>query len=303
MTIGRQDQERIKAMANKLHTTLISSGILGKREMPEYLLPLGVEEGSLEHILFITLTVSLDYQRDADTLWKRSRMAYQDERTRYLFDPKLLHEVPYKTIKNDLQKHNVSQKITKDAEIWRTVGVTFYKKWEGDPRKFLADCNWDCPEILSRLKDDSHQYNGRIRRDFPYLRGNKIGPLWVRMLRDNVGISELRNLNMVPIPVDIHVARASMALGVVRGRYNGNLEEIYDQIRFAWREGVLGIQVKNREMVALDMDLPLWLLSRNGCTSRDKVTGICPKTDKCPIKEFCVPGRIDIKGTKIIIDT
>ena len=40
--------------------------------MPD-ILPEGVEGGSLEHVLFITLTVSLDYMRDAPTLWESAR--------------------------------------------------------------------------------------------------------------------------------------------------------------------------------------------------------------------------------------
>ena len=35
-------------------------------------------------------------------------------------------------------------------------------------------------------------------------------PLWVRMLRDNVGL-EIWNLESVPMPVDVHIARATGA--------------------------------------------------------------------------------------------
>jgi len=114
----------------------------------------------------------------------------------------------------------------------------FYKKWQGDPRNFLVSCNWDAPLILARLKADSHIRNGKRVPDFPFLRGDKIGPLWLRMLRDNAGLIQIenmneipnsigiRNLDKVPIPVDIHVARATLALGVVRGQYNGPTERL-----------------------------------------------------------------------------
>jgi hypothetical protein len=36
--------------------------------MPEDVQPAGVERGSLEHILFITLMVAIDYQREAGVL-------------------------------------------------------------------------------------------------------------------------------------------------------------------------------------------------------------------------------------------
>jgi hypothetical protein len=87
---------------------------------------------------------------------------------------------------------------------------------------------------LERLRTDTHLYNGKQIPDFPYLRGPKIGPLWLRMLGDNVGMSQLRNLEKVPIPVDIHVARATLSTGIVRGRFRGRLVEIFEYIRKAW---------------------------------------------------------------------
>ena len=97
--------------------------------MPEDEPPKNVIRGSLEHLLFITLTVAIDYQRDASALWESSRKTYADQETRYLFDPEALHVTPFGKILEDLQKYNLSRKMEKDALIWRTVGVSFFKKW------------------------------------------------------------------------------------------------------------------------------------------------------------------------------
>lgn len=210
------DNERGKKVAELLYNSFTTKGIHGRTDMPEDITPNSVIRGSLDHILFITLTVSIDYQRDAPSLWESSRKTFDDPETRYLFDPKLLYETPSKKIGEDMQKYKLSKKPQKDANIWQTVGVTFYKKWRGDPRNFLQDCNWNSSLILRRLKDDKHIYSGRQVSDYPYLRGPKIGPLWLRMLRDNVGIAQLENLENVPIPVDIHIARATLATGIVR---------------------------------------------------------------------------------------
>ena len=43
--------------------------------MPEDVLPVGMEKGSLEHLFFNTLPVSFDYQRDANLMWAVSRTA------------------------------------------------------------------------------------------------------------------------------------------------------------------------------------------------------------------------------------
>ncbi|MGC8742265.1 MAG: hypothetical protein ACP5T0_00100 [Verrucomicrobiia bacterium] len=105
--------------------------------MPEEIMPKGVVRGSLEHILLITLTVSIDYQRNAEKLWNSSRETFEDPTTRYLFDYKALYETPLEKVIENTQKHKLSQKHKKDAKIWMTVVVTFYEKWSDDPRNFL----------------------------------------------------------------------------------------------------------------------------------------------------------------------
>jgi hypothetical protein len=297
------DAARGKRSAQRLFDAFAATGVLGQKEMPEDILPPEIGKGSLEHILFITLTVSIDYQRSADDLWASSRRSYSDPQTRYLFSPEALPDAQPKSVVRDMQKYGLSRKPVKDANIWRTVAVSFYKKWQGDPRNFLADCDWDAPRILERLKQDTHLYNQRQRADFPYLRGNKIGPLWLRMLRDNAGVSGIRNLDRVPIPVDIHVARSTLALGIVQGDYRGKLEDLFETIRQAWFESVKGLDNGSRPMMALDVDEPLWHLSKYGCTHRDKLTGECPKHSQCEAREFCIPGKININNGKVELDT
>ncbi|OQB71649.1 MAG: hypothetical protein BWX89_01765 [candidate division TA06 bacterium ADurb.Bin131] len=297
------DNERGKKLAELLYNSFTTNGIHGRTDMPEDITPHSVIRGSLEHIFFITLTVSIDYQRDAPSLWESSRKTFDDLETRYLFDPKLLHETPFTKIGEDMQKYKLSKKPQKDANIWRTVGVTFYKKWGGDPRNFLQDCNWNSPSILSRLREDKHIYSGKQVSDYPYLRGSKIGPLWLRMLRDNVGITQLENLENVPIPVDIHIARATLATGIVRGQFRGRLDKVFEYIREAWFESVKGLSIKNREMMALDVDEPLWHLSKYGCTNRDKTTGYCSLFNRCEAREFCTKGKVKIENSVVELET
>ena len=292
-----------KKVAQQLHNCFSTTGILGNTEMPEDILPKGMKKGSLEHLMFITLTVAIDYQRDANALWLVSRKTWEDPETRYLFNPEALNRAPPRIIANDMQKYGLSKKQKKDANIWRTVGVTFLKKWEGNPHKYLESCEWDSLEILNRLKGDTHIYHGKPVPDYPYLRGNKIGPLWLRMLRDNVGINRLKNLKSVPIPVDIHVARSTLATGVVSGQFSGTLTDLFEHIRGAWFKSVDGLKVKTRKMIALDVDEPLWHLSKYGCTHRDKESGHCPLIAKCEAGEFCVKGQLKIEKNYAELDT
>jgi len=298
------DEARGRAVGTHLFRAFATTGVHGHTEMPEDVRPVGVKHGSLEHLFFITLTVSIDYQRDANALWAASRQTYEDPATRYLFCPRSLHEAGLSRVRADMQKHGLSKKERKDAGIWHTVGVTFLKKWGSDPRKFFDSCDWDAMRILERLHHDVHPQGGRDVADYPYLRGPKIGPLWVRMAHDNVGLTDLKNLDTVPIPVDIHVARATFATGVVHGQFRGPLSEAFALVRQAWFLGVAGQTVHGRPMRAMDVDEPLWHLSKYGCTHRDKSTGTCRHIRTCEAAQFCTPGRLHVSQSgPIEVDT
>lgn len=297
------DNEKGTKVGRLLYDSFTTVGIHGHKDMPEDITPSEVERGSLEHVLFITLTVSIDYQRDAPSLWKVSRQTWQDPETRYLFDPRQLHQITFQKIVKDMQKYKLSKKPQKDANIWRTVSLTFHDKWKDDPRNFLRDCSWNSLVILPRLRNDTHLYKGKSVSDYPYLRGPKIGPLWLRMLRDNVDISELRNLDKVPIPVDIHVARATLATGVVRGDFEGRLEPLFKYIRKAWFASMEGLSLEARPMIALDVDEPLWQLSKYGCTKRNDISGFCPVRQRCEAIEYCLEGKIRIGNGLVELET
>lgn len=280
-------------LANILYTAFRSEGIHGQTAMPEDLIPEGIDRGSREHLLFITLTVSIDYQRDAVALWNSSRMTYEDPSTWYLFEPEALYLTPFDKVLEDMQKYRLSQKPFKDAWIWTTIATTFFKKYNSDPRNLLVACNYKADRVLQELKKGRHGAAGGQKADFPYLRGPKIGPLWIRLLRDNVGCN-LINMEMIPIPVDIHVARATLSLGVVNGSYEGSLENLFGSIRRAWFESVEGLtRPDGQPFIALDVDEPLWHLSRQGCSKRNQ-GGTCPEEELCLCRDYCVPGLIEI---------
>jgi len=298
------NNERGKKLAEILNRKFLNEGIHGRTDMPEDELPVGVEKGSVEHLCFITFTVAIDYMRDAPTLWNNSRLTFSDPETKYLFYPKMLEQASFEKVVNDMQKHGLSKKPERDANIWHTLGITFSREWGGDPLKFIKECEWDATKILASLKNDNHYSEGNFIHDFPNLRGPKIGPLWIRMLRDNIGITKIINLDKVPLPVDIHTARATLTTGVLRGQYTGNLEKIFPEIRSVWAESVKGLTVKGRPMIALDIDEPLWHLSKYGCSgNRDKMSGVCSAYSRCEAKDYCVKGKVRTEGPSVEICT
>jgi hypothetical protein len=122
------------------------------------------------------------------------------------------------------------------------------------------------------------------------------------MLRDNAGI-ELVGLEEVPIPVDVHVLRATICSGVLTGKYEGSTDEIFSLVRRLWRDAVQDLRLPNgRAMVALDVDEALWTLSRLGCSKRGSASSDAG-TKKCPAAPGCAEGRIVIKKGRCEINT
>ena len=57
-------------------------------------------------------------------------------------------------------------------------------------------------------------------------------------------------------------------------------------------------------MIALDIDEPLWHLSKYGCSkNRDKDSGNCSVFEKCEAKNYCVKGIIRIEKNFVEIYT
>jgi len=115
--------------------------------------------------------------------------------------------------------------------------------------------------------------------------------LWLRILRDIAGLENLKNLEKIPIPVDVHIARASNFLGVIKNNDGSILKEdklpkCYGNIRDAWSKSVEGLNINGKEIIALDMDEPLWLLSRYGCSKIDKENSKKLCSD-CVVKDLC----------------
>jgi len=275
-------------------------GIFGHNVMPEDLRPkLGsnlsasnVEKGSYENLMFITLVVSIDYQRNADQLWEAGRRTFEDERTRWLFYP---NEVIKKSsmIVEAMKAHRLSEKPKKDAGIWFKVSKSLFEVYDSNPKSLIRECNDDALIIFNK------KFDLRFKKLFPYLSGDKIFPLWIRMLHDNVGI-DLKNLGKIPIPVDVHIARATFTTGCLTGKYKGTISHVKDKIDEAWKRTLEFVQ-HPKLAYRLQLDEPLWHLSKYGCTSRTR--NFCPKRRACPVSQFCANGLVNVSATEVEIDT
>ncbi|MEM3710061.1 MAG: hypothetical protein QXL46_04045 [Nitrososphaerales archaeon] len=261
-------------------------GIFGYNIMPEDILPKwgsdlstsNIARGSYEHLIFITLIVLIDYQRNADQLWEAGRKTFEDKSTRWLFTPRELMNKSLPEIKSAMMVHSLAKKPSKDARIWYTVSKSFFEMYDSDPINLIKECDYDALKIYNK------KFDQRFKCKFPFLSGDKIFPLWIRMLHDNVGI-ELKNLCKIPIPVDTHIARASFTTGCLTGKYSGSISAVRHIIDGVWK-GAVESSNHPRLEYRLQLDEPLWHLSRYGCKYR--TDDFCPKKARYPVNRFCV---------------
>ena len=288
------DDARTEAIALKLHRAFRESpgGIFGEVDMPENLLPIGVSRGSPEHLTFLTLTVAIDYQRDANALWDAGRKTMADPAVAWLYRPEGVAGAPFETIMDALKRHRLSKKHSQDAWIWQSVARTLFRDYGGSVEVLLDAHGHDAARLHKALSRG-------LKKDFPFLSGPKILPLWIRMLRDAGGV-QLTNVADVPIPVDVHVARATFTLGVLAGEVGGTISHLARAIDDAWRTGT-----ERSGLHRLQLDEPLWHLSRLGCKHRGEAIEPegCPRFSGCPVATFCVPGRIRVGPGGVFVQT
>lgn len=296
------DSEKSKQVAIILYEKFNSDeGIFDHNVMPEDLLPTwcselsksGIKRGSYEHLMFITLVVSIDYQRNADQLWDAGRKTFEDERTRWLFNPNEVVKKSHSEIVQAMKMHKLAKKPQKDTSIWFNVSKSLFEAYESDPKNLIEQCNNDALIIFNK------KFDLRFKRSFPFLSGDKIFPLWIRMLHDNVKM-DLSNLDKVPIPVDVHIARATFTTGCLAGKYKGTISDVKDKIDEAWKKTLESIR-HPRLVYRLQLDEPLWHLSKYGCRSRTK--NFCPKKGSCPVNNFCVGGLVNVSASGVEINT
>ena len=158
-------------------------GIFGHNVMSADLLPRGIRRGSYEHLMFYTLVISIDYQRNSVQLWNAGIKTFEDEETRWLFIPKELINKSFNEIKSAMKVHRLAKKPNQDAEIWSTVSKSFFEIYDSDPMNLIKECDYDAWKLFNK------KFDPKFKRRFPFLSGNKIFPLWIRLLHDYVGIN------------------------------------------------------------------------------------------------------------------
>jgi len=186
----------------------------------------------------------------------------------------------------DMKKYGLAKKPRKDAAIWQTICVTLTRHFDGDVYNLLQRANFNALLMLATVRNSRYQ--------FPYLKGDKIGPLWVRMLEDSWQGRHLDGLDDLPIPVDTHIAAATVMTGCVRGPFEGPFKKLRDAVTEVWFDACQGSRY-----YPLQFDEPLWHLSRRGCRKTRSLP--CEYKAQCPVTQFCTEARVVKQDSRVSI--
>ena len=252
-------------MLKKLNTTFIDKnnilkvvdnlilmykrGELGGEVMPEDANP-HFEKSSLENYLYFTLPMALNYQRNSYTLWESALKTYNDEETKFVFNPKVCLEKTFEEVQYALTKYKVALQKQKQTEIWLSLCNTFVELFDGDIRKLFNNLDNDVDKIRNYIQKEN-------KKKFPYLSGTKICNYWMYVIYQYTDrkYTNIENLTVAP---DTHVCKATHKLGLINDE-EFNSSNVQQIVIDRWQE-----LFRNTKYKPIDIHTPLWLWSRNG---------------------------------------
>jgi len=287
------NKQAYKVISDLCHLYYEGTGIFGKHsaQYEDIMQPVSMKKGSNDHVVWITLLSSLDYIRDADVLWGAGKIAAENNATKWIFDVKRVNNVDLASLTRALLSSKIAQRKDKDTDIWKRVSVGIVEIMNGDILDF----------IKSRCEGDArilYYYVGlKYKKTFPVLSGPKILSMWIRLLQRYANV-KLSNINEIPIPVDVHVARATINIACQSKSCVSDIEKERQGINDLWDSIAKELKDYNKH----DFDECLMTLSRIGCTNCKypafKMKG------QCPVKAYCraLNERISVsQGSKGII--
>lgn len=236
--------------------------------------------------LFVTFLSAMDRARNSELLWNAGFNLFNSHPE--LFDPISIYAMSIDTLFNRLKDSNVSQRHSDDVNAWRTIGHSLTSDYQCSVQKVIDDGVGNAEDLLRELK--SVDRTGQPR--FPLLKGEKIGPMWVRILA-NPGKAIIHRIDIIPVAVDIHVCRVTENLGVVdRRKLNSNRDKDRKAIQSVWRNAVETAEIggpSGIENTCAALDPALWYFGKLGCSHCEKLGQITRISSVCSHCQFEAP--------------
>lgn len=122
--------------------------------MPEDVNP-HFEKNSKENYLYFTLPMALNYQRNSYKLWESANKTYEDEETRFVFNPKICLEKSFDEVQIALTKYKVALQKQKQTELLLSLCKTFIELYNGDIRKMFDLLDNDVNKIRDFIQKEN----------------------------------------------------------------------------------------------------------------------------------------------------
>ena len=230
-------------------------GKLGGEVMPEDANP-GLERKSLENYLYFTLPMALNYQRNSYTLWENALKTYNDEQTKFVFNPQLCLEKNFEEVQYALTKYKVALQSQKQTEIWLKLCSTFVELFKGDIRILFEENDND----VEKIRDFIQVKN---KKKFPYLSGNKLCNYWLYVIYQYTD-RNYTNIEDLTVAPDTHVIKSTHKLGLISDK-EFTSPDVQLIVIDKWNKLFKGTKYK-----PIDIHTALWLWSRNGFIDLDE---------------------------------
>ena len=228
---------------------MYQKGELGGEVMPEDENP-KLQKSSKENYLYFTLPMALNYQRNSYTLWESANKTYQDEETKFIFNPKECLNHDFEEVQKALTKYKVALQKQKQTEIWLSLCTTFVELFDGDIRSLFDLLDNDVDKIRDFIQKEN-------KKKFPYLSGTKICNYWLYVIYQYTD-RLYKNIEKLTVAPDTHVVKGTHRLGLITEE-ELNRSDVQMVVINRWNELLKGTKYK-----PIDIHTPLWLWSRNG---------------------------------------
>ena len=215
---------------------------------------------------FLTFVSAMDRRRDSDKLWGNALEMVESEPC--FFDPGQVSDVPVERLRDVLSGARVSQFHRPDSKAWLAIARSLHAG-DGAVARVVEHGIGDAVELLKDL------YRYPLR--YPSLRGDKIGPMWVRIIVAPGG-AKVENMDKVPVAVDVQVCRVTRNLGVA------DAGETKCTIQAVWKSAVGGARFDGPPGIAgtcAALDPALWYFGTKGCDYCKDVQRRMPIGEAC----------------------
>lgn len=223
--------------------TAFDNGELGSQVMPEDTYP--EFKSNEDKLLYYTLPMALNYQRNSYKLWEAAKATYEDIQTYQVFSMKEIDEMKLREM---LTKNKLALQPNNHIKIWQTISNTIQENWQTLENFFQHHDN-DFLAVKQTVQKD-------FKKGFPYLSGPKIFNYWAYIMEQYCAIL-WKNREYIEIAPDTHVIQASIRLGVITKKESEKMTR--ESISKIWRN-----LLKETNISPIDMHSPLWFWSKSG---------------------------------------